>query len=55
MFRTASVVYLSEFLATDPEARVQFAVLPDFLRSNGSEWGPLSLVSTIEELTEWYV
>jgi hypothetical protein len=33
---TASVVYWSEFLATDPEIWVQFPVLQDFLRSNGS-------------------
>jgi hypothetical protein len=26
------VVYGSEFLATDPEARVRFPVLPDFLK-----------------------
>jgi hypothetical protein len=38
----------SEFLATDPEVRVRFPALPDFLRS--LEWGPLSLLSTIEEL-----
>jgi hypothetical protein len=25
-----------EFLATDPEARVRFPALPDFLRSSGS-------------------
>jgi hypothetical protein len=37
-----------EFLATDPEVRVRFPSLPDFLRS--LERGPLSLVSTIEEL-----
>jgi hypothetical protein len=29
-FLTASVVYWSEFLATDPEVRVRFPVLPDF-------------------------
>jgi hypothetical protein len=30
-------VYLwSEFLATDPEVRVRFPALPDFLRSSGS-------------------
>jgi hypothetical protein len=28
---TASVVWWSEFLATDPEARVRFPALPDFL------------------------
>jgi hypothetical protein len=26
----------SDFLAADPEARVRFLALPDFLRSNGS-------------------
>jgi hypothetical protein len=30
------VVWWSEFLATDPEARVLFPALPDFLRSSGS-------------------
>jgi hypothetical protein len=47
------MVQLSEFLATDPEARVRFPALPDFLRSSGVvglEQGPLSLVSTTEEL-----
>jgi hypothetical protein len=29
---TASVVEWSEFLATDPEARVRFPALPDFLK-----------------------
>jgi hypothetical protein len=29
----------SEFLATDPEVRVSFPVLPDFLRSSGSGMG----------------
>jgi hypothetical protein len=33
---TASVVQRSEFLATDPEIRVRFPVLPDDLRSSGS-------------------
>jgi hypothetical protein len=33
---TASVVSWSEFLATDPEARVRYTELPDFLRSSGS-------------------
>jgi hypothetical protein len=32
---TTSVVYWSEFLATDPEFWVQFLVLPDFLKSTG--------------------
>jgi hypothetical protein len=33
---TASVVYCSEFLLTDPEAQVRFPALPDFLRISGS-------------------
>jgi hypothetical protein len=33
IIQTASVVYWSEFLATDPE--VWFPALPDFLRSSG--------------------
>jgi hypothetical protein len=37
--RTASVVYLAEFLAVDPEIRVRFPALPDFLRSCGSGTG----------------
>jgi hypothetical protein len=37
--RTASVVQWSEFLAVDPEVRVQFPALPDFLRSTGSATG----------------
>jgi hypothetical protein len=36
---TASVVLWPEFLATDPEVRVQFSALPDFLRSGGSGTG----------------
>jgi hypothetical protein len=36
---TASVVKWSEFLATNPEVRVQFPALPDFLRSSGSGTG----------------
>jgi hypothetical protein len=32
------------------EVRVRFPALPDFLRSSGSGTGPLSLVSTTEEL-----
>jgi hypothetical protein len=35
----ASVVYWSEFLPTDPEVRVRFPALPDFLRSSGSGTG----------------
>jgi hypothetical protein len=55
---TASVVWWSEFLATDPEARVRFPALPDFLgkkkgkQAVGLERGPLSLVSTTEELLD---
>jgi hypothetical protein len=37
--KTASVVFWSEFLLTDPEVRVRFLALPDFLRSSGSELG----------------
>jgi hypothetical protein len=43
-------------LATDPDARVRFPALPDFLKKKeektvvGLERDPLSLVSTIEEL-----
>jgi hypothetical protein len=33
---TATVVKWSEFLATDPDVRVRFSALPDFVRSNGS-------------------
>jgi hypothetical protein len=36
----------------DPEVQVRFPALPDFLRSSDLEQGPLSLVSTIEELFE---
>jgi hypothetical protein len=58
---TASVVSWSVFLATDPEARVRFPALPDFLGGKkkekkktvvGLEQGPLSLVSTTEELLD---
>jgi hypothetical protein len=40
----------SEFLATEPEVRVRFSALSNCLRSSGSGTGPLSLVSTTEEL-----
>jgi hypothetical protein len=33
---TASVVLRSEFLATDPEVRDRFPVVPDFLRNSES-------------------
>jgi hypothetical protein len=49
---STSVVKWSEFLAIDPEVRVQFLALPDFLRNTGYGTGPLSLVSTTEELLE---
>jgi hypothetical protein len=48
---TASVVYWSEFLATDPDARVRFPALPE-KKVVGLERGPLSLVSTTEELLD---
>jgi hypothetical protein len=34
--QTASVIYWSESLATEPEVRVRFSALPDYLRSSGS-------------------
>jgi hypothetical protein len=48
---TASAVYWSEFLATDPEAWVRFPALPE-KNVVGLERGPLSLVSTTEELLD---
>jgi hypothetical protein len=47
----ASVVKWSEFLATDPEARVRFPALPE-KNVVGLERDPLSLVSTTEELLD---
>jgi hypothetical protein len=47
---TVTVISWSEFVATDTEARVRFPALPDFLRVEGLERGPLSLESTIKEL-----
>jgi hypothetical protein len=47
---TASVVQGSEFLATDPEIRVRFPALPDFLEVLGLERGSLSLVRIMEKL-----
>jgi hypothetical protein len=50
--------YFNELLATDPEARVRFPALPGFLKKKknkivvGLEQGPLSLVSTTEELLD---
>jgi hypothetical protein len=49
---TASVVSWSEFLDTDPEARVRFPALPEKKKVVGLEWGPLSLASTTEELLD---
>jgi hypothetical protein len=40
-----------KFMATDPEARVRFAALPE-KKLVGLERGPLSLVSTTEELLD---
>jgi hypothetical protein len=40
-----------EFLATDPEALVRFPALPE-KKVLGLERGPLSLVSTTEELLD---
>jgi hypothetical protein len=48
---TAFVVYWSELLATDPEARVRFPELPE-KKVMGLERNPLSLVSTTEELLD---
>jgi hypothetical protein len=44
-------VLISTFLATDLEARVRFPALPE-KKIVGLEWGPLSLVSTTEELLD---
>jgi hypothetical protein len=48
---TTSVVWWSEFLATDPKARVRFPALPE-KKVAGLERGPLILVSTAEELLD---
>jgi hypothetical protein len=48
---TASVVWWSGFLPTDPEARVRFPALPE-KKVVGLEQDPLSLVSTTEELLD---
>jgi hypothetical protein len=47
-FTTSGPPMWSEFLATDPEARVRYPALPK--KVMGLERGPLSLVSTTEEL-----
>jgi hypothetical protein len=49
--RTASVVWWSEFLATDPEARVRLLALLG-KKVMCLERGPLSLVSTTEKLLD---
>jgi hypothetical protein len=41
----------SEFLSTDPDARVRFPALPE-KKVVGLERGPLSFVSTTEELLD---
>jgi hypothetical protein len=48
----ASRKYFEKFLATDPEARVRFPALPEKKKVVGLERGPLSLVSTTEELLD---
>jgi hypothetical protein len=49
---TASVIKWSEFLATDPEARVRFPALPEKKNVVGLERGPLSLMNITEELLD---
>jgi hypothetical protein len=49
---TASVVWWSEFLAADPEARVRFPALSGKTKVVGLNRGPLNLVSTTEELLD---
>jgi hypothetical protein len=49
--QTISVVKWSEFLATDPEARVRFPALRE-KNAVDLERGPLSLVSTTEEILD---
>jgi hypothetical protein len=39
MHSIITVAYWPEYLAADPEARVRFPALPDFLRSSGSQTG----------------
>jgi hypothetical protein len=45
------VVLWSEFLATDPDSLVRFPTLPE-KKVVGLEQGPLSLMSTTEELLD---
>jgi hypothetical protein len=51
MLSTEYCVWCAEFLVTDPEARVRFSALPE-KKVVGLEQGPLSLVSTTEELLD---
>jgi hypothetical protein len=44
------VVWWSDFLATNPEFRVRFPALRNFLRSSGSGTGSTQTLSTSEEL-----
>jgi hypothetical protein len=46
------VVWRSEFLVTGTEVRVQFLVLPHYLRISGSGMGSTHFVSTTEEILE---
>jgi hypothetical protein len=50
--KTASVVKWSELLATDPEVVVRYRRYQIFWEVLDLELGPLSLVSTIEELLD---
>jgi hypothetical protein len=45
-----SLCDLVEFLASDPDVRVRFPALPDFLRSSGSGTGSTHLLSKTKEL-----
>jgi hypothetical protein len=51
--QTASVVYLSEFLATNPEVPGSIPGATTFSEVVGLERGPLSLARISEELLEW--
>jgi hypothetical protein len=48
----ASVGEWSDFLATEPEVRVRFPAIPDFLRSSGSGTGSTQPRGTTEELLD---
>jgi hypothetical protein len=50
--RTFYNLVIQTFLATDPEARVRFPALPEKKKVVGLERGPLTLVSTSEELLD---